>query len=414
MKIAIIVSVFPKLSETFILSHITGLLDLGFDVEIFANYKPKEEKTHPVVKKYLLLERTHYFEMPKNKVLRILKAIFLITVIFYKDPRKIVSALKQTMLKNRRTSCLLPFYLLIPFLNKNFDVIHCHFGPNGIHGSLLKKMGVRGKYITTFHGYDMSSIILNNGEMIYKDLFNDGDLFLPISDYWGKKLIDLGCDENKIIVHRMGINLQNLKFLERKKQPEKPIRILTVGRLVEKKGHKYSIQAISKVIKKCRNIEYVIAGGGPLRKELENLVSELRIEDYVKFLGPVNQDEVLNLYDQAHIFLLPSMTASDGDKEGIPVALMEAQAMGLPVISTLHSGIPELVIDGKSGFLVPEKDVDTLVKKIEYLIEHPEIWPKFGSYGRKFVEEKYNIRKLNQRLLEIYSNLIKEAFTQEQ
>ncbi len=140
------------------------------------------------------------------------------------------------------------------------------------------------------------------------------------------------------------------------------------------------------------------------------MVENLHIKGYVKFLGAVEQNEVPRLYQKAHIFILPSITADNGDQEGIPVVLMEAQATGLPIISTYHTGIPEVVVDGKSGFLVPEKNVDALAEKLEYLIEHPEIWPNMGQYGRKFVEEHYDINKLNQKLVEIHQNLIDSKY----
>jgi len=386
MKIAFIVSGFPTLSETFILNQITGLLDMGHDVEIFAKFNPKEKKVHLDVEKYQLMKRTHYFNIPHNKITRILKAIFLIIKNFHKSPLKILNSLN--VFKHGKTALFFkPLYALIPFLDKKFDIIHCHFGPNGILGAHLKEIGINGKILTTFHGYDMSIFIINNNA--YKKLFLNGDLFLPISNYWKRKLIRLGCNEKKIIVHHMGIDLEKFKFFERRKEPGKPIKILTVGRLVEKKGYEYAIQAIVKTIEKYRNIEYLIVGNGPLRRKLENLISELGIESYIKFLGVVNQNEVLNLYQQAHIFILPSITASNGDQEGIPVVLMEAQATGLPIISTYHTGIPEVVVNGKSGFLVPEKDVDALAERLEYLIEHPKIWAEMGRAGRKFVEEKY-------------------------
>ena len=123
-------------------------------------------------------------------------------------------------------------------------------------------------------------------------------------------------------------------------------------------------------------------------------------------IGGLNQDEVIDICNQAHIFLLPSITASNGDKEGQALVLQEAQAVGLPVISTLHNGIPEGVIDGKSGFLVPEKDAGALAERIEYLIEHSELWPEMGRIGRKFVESKYDIKKLNEELINIYESLI--------
>ncbi len=409
MKIAFIVTGFPTLSETFILNQITGLLDMGYDVEIFAQFNPKDKKLHADVKKYQLMRRVHYFNMPNNKVKRILKAMFLIIKNFYKAPLKILKSLNLFRYGETALSLRL-LYTLIPFLDKRFDIIHCHFGPNGIIGAYLKEIGINSKLITTFHGYDMSTFIVTNGNNIYEKLFLNGDLFLPISDYWRRKLIRLGCDEKKIIVHRMGIDLKKFKFSERMKQSEEPIKILTIGRLVEKKGQEYAIRAIAKVVKKYKNITYLTAGDGPLRNKLEDLVHELGIEKHVKFLGAIEQNDVLKLYQQAHIFVLPSITASNGDQEGIPVVLMESQAMGLPVISTYHTGIPEVIVDGKSGFLVPEKDVDALIERLEYLIEHSELWPDMGRYGRKFVEEKYDIKKLNQKLVEIYQNLIKGKY----
>jgi len=357
------------------------------------------------------MRRVHYFNMPHNKVKRILKAIFLIIKNFHEAPLKILKSLD--IFRYGKTALSLKLlYVLIPFLDEGekFDIIHCHFGLNGIIGAYLKEIGINGKLVTTFHGYDMSSFIINNGNDVYNKLFINGNLFLPISNYWRKKLIRLGCNEKKTIVHRMGNNLEKFKFSERRKKPGESIEVLTVGRLIEKKGHEYAIKAIAKIVRKYRNIEYIIAGDGPLRSKLEDLVSELGIESYIKFLGAVEQNEVLKLYYESHIFVLPSVTASNGDQEGIPVVLMEAQATGLPVISTYHTGIPEVVLDGKSGFLVPEKDVDALAERLEYLIEHPELWPDMGRYGRKFVEEKHDIKKLNQKLVEIYQNLIEEKY----
>ena len=124
-------------------------------------------------------------------------------------------------------------------------------------------------------------------------------------------------------------------------------------------------------------------------------------------MGECNQSEVLELYLQAHIFILPSITSESGDQEGIPVVLMEAQAMGMPVISTLHSGIPEGVLDGQSGYLVPEKDVSALSERIGYLISHHRIWTKMGRKGRAFVEKEFNQHILNQQLEGIFKNTLR-------
>lgn len=405
LKIALVVNTFPTLSQTFIQNQITGLLDLGHDVEIFAKFNYKEKKIHSDVEKYGLMNRVHYFNIPSSKIKRTLKAIYFIITNFHKSPLKILKSL-NVFKHGKEALSLKSLYILIPFLEKKFDIIHCHFGPNGIHGVDLKEIGISGKIVTTFHGYDLSMFILNNDKTVYKDLFHKGDLFLPISNYWKKRLIKLNCDKNKILVHHMGISLDKFKYSERKIPADKAVKILTIGRLTEKKGHKYVLKAISKIVHKHKNIIYLIAGDGTLRDELKSLVTKLRINNNVQFLGNVDDDTLLKLYQESHIFILPSVTAHSGDKEGIPVVLMEAQATGLPVISTLHSGIPEVVHEDKSGFLVPERDVNALAEKIESLIEHPEVWSKMGKYGRKFVEENYDIKILNQRLVKIYENVL--------
>jgi len=404
MKIAFIVSKFPSLSETFILNQITGLIDMGHEIEIFASNKSKDQKIHPEIEKYGLMEKVYYIKKPKNKLIRIIKGIWLFFSYFHKAPKKIINSLNIIKYKKNAVSLSLLYYV-IPFINKKFDIIYCHFGPNGKIGLKLKEVGVKGKLITSFHGYDLSSYLKINGENTYEDLFRKGDLFLPISDYWENKLLELGCNKNRILVHRMGINLDKFIYHEKILKQGETIKLLTVGRLVEKKGHKYVIEALSKIIKKHNNIIYYIAGDGPLEDELIALSKRLKVDKHIKFLGSLRQDEIIKLFKNSHIFILASSTAENGDQEGIPVVLMEAQAVGLPIISTYHSGITELVLDEKSGFIVPEKDSSALAEKIRYLIEHPEIWSNMGRYGRKIVEKEYNIKILNRQLVKIYENL---------
>ena len=141
---------------------------------------------------------------------------------------------------------------------------------------------------------------------------------------------------------------------------------------------------------------------------MQELIQELNVGNLVKLLGWKQKTEVIDILNNSHILLAPSITAKNGDREGIPVALMEAMAMGLPVISSLHSGIPELVTDGISGFLIPERDVEGIAAKLNFLIEHPEMWSQMGKAGRAIVEANYDINKLNHRLLEIYQELCRD------
>ncbi len=157
--------------------------------------------------------------------------------------------------------------------------------------------------------------------------------------------------------------------------------MITIGRLVEKKGIKYAIQAMARLLKSGRKINYFVIGDGELRGDLEELISTLNLEKHVQLLGWMKQGEVTQLLQTMHIMVAPSITASNGDQEGIPNVVKEAMALGLPVISTLHSGIPELVEDGVSGFLVKERDVDSLTDRMRYMVDHPEIWGEMGKLG---------------------------------
>jgi len=409
MKIAFIVSAFPTLSETFILNQITGLIDRGHEVDIFAGYNPNEEKVHPAVEKYQLMEHVYYFNMPVDKIKRVLKGVCLLVMNFRKAPARLLRTLNVFKYGKDALSLRL-LYAVIPFLGKEqkYDIIHCHFGPNGNLGLMLKKLDIRGKLVVTFHGYDMSAILVHQSHDVYRKIFDATDLLMPISNHWKMKLIKMGANPEKILVHRMGVGLQQFEFKVRSRQKNETVKLLTVARLVEKKGIEYGIQAISAVCQRHPEwlIQYDIVGEGPLRTDLEFLISQLKIQEKVKLWGAKTHENVQSLMMQAHIFLLPSVTARNGDQEGIPVSLMEALASGMPVLSTLHSGIPELVQDGQSGFLVPERDVDALAERLEYFIEHPEIWPEMGKAGWKFVEEHYDINKLNNRLVEIYQKLL--------
>ena len=241
------------------------------------------------------------------------------------------------------------------------------------------------------------------GDHVYQDLFNRGDLFLCVSEHIREKLTRLGCDESKIRVLRLGVDTKDFHVIpsEPKKNNES-LRILTVARLVEKKGVAYGIRAVAKTLKKYPQIEYRIVGDGPLKGKLLRLIEELKVTESITLMGWKRKDEVENLLRDSDVFLAPSVTSKGGDEEGIPVAIIEALAQGLPVVSTHHSGIPEVVHDGASGFLVRERDVDSLTEKLHRLIEQPGLRFAMGQEGRKVIEQQYNIDALNDQLDSFY------------
>ena len=405
MKIAFIVYEFPKLSESFIVSQITGLLDLGHDVRIFADRNPQEPEINIDVLKYHLIDRTCYIgPTPENKTIRRLKTLLLIGPNLLKAPVRLSKALKILLTRPEGFSYDL-LYFVFAFLRKDFDIIHCHFGPAGNIGSFIKQAGFGAKLITTFHGYDITKYIKQHGTDVYKRLFGNGDLFTYNSEATKEKILALGCPPERMAKLPMGINLDRIVFAERKVSCDGQINILSVGRLIKMKGREYAIKAVAKIAEKFPNVHYNIIGDGPLREPLQKIIDDLDVADAIHLLGPVSSEQLDSLYKTSHIFLHPSVKASDGNMEGQGVVLLEAMAYGLPVVATNHGAFPETAGDSAAGFLVPERDVDALTERLEYLITNHQTWPQIGKSGRGHVEKHYDIKALNQKLLQIYKDL---------
>ena len=406
MKIAFLMGQFPTLSETFILNQITGLLELGHTLTIFSMSEPASDKVHSDVEKFHLRDYIQYPpKPPQSKLKSRLLALQLLVGHFLRSPGKVWSVLR-IICKNRKKYSLTWLKFVLEFPRDEFDVLHCHFGPYGNLGVDLKRTGLRAKLVTAFHGYDANTY-LHAGKMdFYMELFRWGALFTANTTFTKQQMMKLGCDETKIRILPEGLRMECFTYHPRDRFSEESIRFLTVARLTEKKGLEFSIRAVAKVIQTFPQIIYTIVGDGPLKKNLTELVTELGLEQHVEFRGALANKEVMDLYAQSQAFILSSVTASDGDREGQGLVLQEAQACGLPVLSTYHNGIPDGVLEGRSGFLVEEKDVDALAERMSYLLEHTEVWPEMGRCGREFVEKNYDIGLLNRRLLTMYEDLL--------
>ena len=406
MKIAILVGLFPSLSQTFILNQIKGLIDKGHEVHIYAlEGLSQESKVHPLVKEYNLLSSAFPApHPPENYILRLVSALGLILRYGYKDPQLIGRSLNPFRYGKRVLSFRL-LHALIPFLGgRNYDIIHCQFGVYGLQGMMLQKIGaLSGQLVCSFRGFDISEYPRQCGQTVYHDLFRKTNVFcLANCEFFRQHVIELGCPENRIIVHGSGIDTSKFKFTPRNYISDQKLRMVTIGRLVEKKGIEYGIRAIAQLSKTYPNLEYIVIGEGQLRPHLEQIIQDLQVEDWVKLVGEKDQKEIISILDQAHLFMAPCVTSKQGDQDAPVNTLKEAMAMGLPVVSTWHGGIPELVEDGVSGFLVPERDSEAIVEKLDYLIKHSEQWEAMGRAGRAKVVEKYDMNRLNDQLVEIY------------
>ncbi|NJO76092.1 MAG: colanic acid biosynthesis glycosyltransferase WcaL [Leptolyngbyaceae cyanobacterium RM1_406_9] len=408
MRIAVIVCRFPVLSETFILNQITGLIERGHEVDIYAEGWGDRSKVHPDVEKYRLLDRTYLLtEVPTNLVWRLLKGLGLFLENFYKAPRFLLKSLNVADYGLQAAGLWL-MYSAISLINKQpYDLIHCQFGTQGYRGMFFRNvLHPQPKLIVTFRGHDISRYVFEHGDRIYDELFKTADFFLANCEFFRQRAIQLGCDPDRIAVHLSGLDCSKFTFTPRRLEPDSPVRIATTGRLVEKKGVEYAIRAVAQQAKTHPNIEYQIIGDGPLKDSLQALIQELNAVPYIKLVGWKNEQEIIQILEKTHLFIAPSITAQDGNQDAPINVLKEAMAMGLPVISTLHGGIPELVEDNISGFLVPERDVDALSEKLGYLIEHPDRWTEMGHAGRAFVEQHYDIHGLNDRLVQRYEQLL--------
>jgi colanic acid/amylovoran biosynthesis glycosyltransferase len=387
MKLAIIVNSFPELSETFIINHIAGEILSGIDVTVFAAHKSESSLRHDIFNKYNIAERTVYLNIPRKIILRLLQGPLIFIKLFLKKPKAAIEALHfkkyQTVAKNMK---LLYFGLL--FLNKHYEVIHCHFGVNGLIGIYLKECGFCDKIVTTFHGADINYYPQKYGTNVYKTLYKKSDIITANTEFTKSKIIQNGGPDNTVVIP---VGLFFDEFAIDKSINKIPHSVITIGRLEEKKGYPYSLEAIAYVKEIIPAVVYYIIGDGTLYHDLFKYAQELNIADNCHFLGFRTNIEVKRYLNLCEVFMLPSITASNGDMEGQGLVLQEAQALGLPVVSTLHNGIPDGVLNGKSGFLVPEKNSKLLAEKIITLLQNKNLRQKMGETGRQFVKEKYDI-----------------------
>jgi len=409
MRIAIITSEFPLVSETFIIDHVISLMDRGHDVTIFAS-KIHEDCPHEVVAQRGLMRFVRPIDpcYSHNIFVRMIRRIKMLLTESWRNPALTIRSLNPRLF-GRAAFILSGFACVRGFADSGqFDIVHCHFGWSGALGARLKKAGaIDAPLIVTFHGSDVNTSwginLLGDREFLFKN----ADWFTANTNFTRKQAIELGGPVDRFSIWHMGVDLNRFQFKERRLTDNEPIRLLTVGRLVENKGIDFSIRAL-KLIDSRRAIEFHVVGDGPLRGPLSRLANEIGSGKTVIFHGSCSSAQVRKHLDKAHLFILAAVTSADGAQEGQSVALIEAQACGLPILSTFHGGIPEAVVNGASGFLVPERDIDSLSDRLRYLIENSEEWSAMGIAGRRFVEESFSLQSCSDKITNIYGSLISE------
>lgn len=287
-------------------------------------------------------------------------------------------------------------------------VLHSHYAEYGMADwRLARTLGI--PHLTTFYGADIwKNSRQTEWQQKFREFVGQSQLFLVEGNAMRNKVIALGADPAKVKISHLGVDLSQIQFLPRRPTANGEIRVLMTGRAVEKKGHIYGLKAFAKLAPRYPNLRLdMIIGGGfsqadDHKARLESCIRECGLAERITWSELVSYSEYLQRLRSAHIFLQPSVVAASGDAEGgFPVTLLETAAAGLPIVATRHCDIPEAVLDGRSGLLADERDVEGLARQLKAMICQPESWAAFGEAGRRHVESSYNI--LHQvELLECY------------
>jgi len=391
MKLTFFTMRFPVASETFVLNQVTHFIDAGYEVEIISVFPGDLVNRHAAFDEYGLAAKTHYL-LPEEKISIVDKLNQRIKLVLPKVTKpSLLRSLNVRRYGAQSSKLLLPSIVANAKQTFTADVFLVHFGYAGALANKLRELGVlKGKQATVFHGADISRRhILEEHKLDYVNLFRQSELMLPISNLWKNKLIEMGCPPEKIHVTRMGIEPEKFNFQPRQAF-QTPLRIVSVARLTEKKGLDVAVKASAILKQRGGQFQYTIIGNGDQDEMMRDFIAREGMEDCVSMPGFKPQEEIRRALSEADIFLLPSKTAADGDMEGIPVALMEAMAVGLPVVSTFHSGIPELIENNVSGWLVEEDDPEALAETLLKLSQGEVDVAPVVAAARHKVETEFN------------------------
>lgn len=283
------------------------------------------------------------------------------------------------------------------------DLMHVYFGHTGVHLLPILQRWDR-PTVVSFHGMDVQTREDQPGyaERL-RELLQTVPLAMVRSESLKQRLLDLGCPEAKIRINRTGIPMDQFPWKQRKLPEDgQAWHLVQACRLIDKKGLDLTLQAFAGFSKSCPTAKLTIAGEGPLEDSLRQMARDLGVAERVHFAGFLDVDGLRELYHDAHLFIHPSRMTADQNQEGVPNSMVEAMATGLPVLATLHGGIPEAVESGRTGFLVPEDDGPALLHHLGLLTQSPETWRTFSEAAAQSARENFEQAAQIQRLESIY------------
>jgi colanic acid/amylovoran biosynthesis glycosyltransferase len=406
LKVAYIVLRFPFLTETFVADEIWEMQQQGVPVHLYSLLRPREEPVHPTSQH--LAKDTQYAPGFFSGRLWWAQIYFLV-----RSPVKYVALwiqlIRQPYPRNfgslflkRAFIFLKAVSLALALKDASVKVIHSHFAWLSGAAAMVISSLLDIPFTVTVHAYD----IYASNELLCL-IARSASHIIAISEYNKQMVLEAcpGLEEDSISVIHCGINL-DLFTSRARTHREGPLSILSIGSLIEKKGHKYLIRACQQL--KARGIDFrcTIVGKGPSEGSLRQLVRDCNLEDYVVLAGSRSRDDVLDAYHRSDLFVLASAIGRSGDRDGIPVVLMEALAMQIPAIATEVSGIPELVRHKVTGWLVPERDPMAIAEAIALLAYDDRLRALLAHNGRALVEREFEIKGNVSRLINVFQQVV--------
>lgn len=398
MRIAFFVPSFPELSETFVLRQVTGLLDRGHTVRLFARRAASGGAVHEAVDAYGLRSLVRVLPHREDAAPARLGGPGSAGAAARCARREHARALGGWATLARTLSALAS--------EGAYDVVHCHYGDMGLRYRVAARLW-SAPLVVSFYGFDASAYPKAHGPGVYGPLWRAAGAVASLGAHMDARLRRLGCPDARLCRVPLAVDPEAFGPPTRApRRPGDPVRLLSVARLTEKKGVEYALRAVAALRGRFPAARYDVVGDGPLRGELESLAASLGLDGVARFHGARTGDFVREAMRGADLFVLPSVTAADGDEEGTPTVLLEAACAGLPVVATRHAGIPEVVRDGESGLLVPERDAEALAAALTRLLEAPERWEAMGRAGRRHVEGTHSTAAVAATLEAVYAGLL--------
>lgn len=405
MKIILVVPNFPKLSETFIASKVLGLLKQGWDVQVVCNQSdPAEWTRYPMLQQQPgLRSRVHVTWPHRPRWLALLLTPAALGRAVLQSPKTTWRYIKGGWLRFG-FDIFRRLYLDVEFIILKPDLIHFEFGSLAVDRLYLREL-LDAKLVISFRGYDLNYVGLEYPGY-YKELWDQADgLHLLGQDLW-RRAQQRGCTPDKL--HALIPPAIDPTFFDPGKRqhdgaagtPVRPLRILSVGRLEWKKGYEHALQAVQLLENQRFHCEYHIVGGGDYLEAVAFARHQLDLEQVVRFLEAQPHEAVKVQMLWADIFLHPAVS------EGFSNAVMEAQAMALPVVCTDADGLPDNVVDGKTGYVVPRRNPQALAEKLIRLAQNPALRQRMGQAGRQRVLTYFRLEDQNAAFEQLYRQVL--------